>query len=84
MDPMQWLVPKAKVSLKSLDTSRTFKTRTNDKGEFTFPKVPLGNYELLIRSSGFCGARQKVDATFGKDLKLSPIVVRACNIYTGS
>jgi hypothetical protein len=67
------VVPKAKVTVKNLDTSLTRTTETNSSGDYAFPLLPVGNYSVTVELSGFktftnpqltlaTGDRARVDA----------------------
>src|SRR5437667_10058376 len=43
----------ARVTLKNADTSVSMATETNASGDYSFPVVPVGQYELTMSASGF-------------------------------
>jgi hypothetical protein len=47
------ILPGVAVSLRNLNTSATFDTKTNDTGLFRFPILPLGSYVLTADHPGF-------------------------------
>jgi Carboxypeptidase regulatory-like domain len=47
------LIPKANVTLRSLDTNQTFSATSNVAGYYALPNLPPGRYELTVTSSGF-------------------------------
>jgi hypothetical protein len=52
-DPTGAVVPKAKVVLKDLKTAITRETTSGDAGNFLFPDLANGQYELTVTASGF-------------------------------
>jgi hypothetical protein len=52
-DPSGSLVTGATVSVRELSTGLTYNTRTDSKGHYTFPVLPVGRYELDVESQGF-------------------------------
>ncbi|SEB50477.1 TonB-dependent receptor [Terriglobus roseus] len=72
IDPSGAYIPDAHVTIREVNKGIVFTTTTTSSGEFTFPSVPLGRYELSADKSGFgkfsasafeltIGARQRVD-----------------------
>ena len=45
-DPSGSVVPNAHVTVKESDTGLSYETRTDSKGYYTFPVLPVGNYQL--------------------------------------
>jgi len=52
-DPTGAVVPGAEVNLKNLATNLSHTTKTTEAGQFTFPNVPPGQYQITVRASGF-------------------------------
>jgi hypothetical protein len=52
-DPTGSVVPRAQVSVRSVDTGSTRETETNEQGYYTVPSLPPGNYEIRISREGF-------------------------------
>ena len=52
-DPSGAVIPKADVTLTSVETSATLNTKSSSSGEFVFPLVPVGTYTLTVTASGF-------------------------------
>lgn len=52
-DPSGATVPQAKVIVEDIRTLRTFSMHTGDNGEFTFPSLGAGAYNLRIEAKGF-------------------------------
>jgi TonB dependent receptor/Carboxypeptidase regulatory-like domain/TonB-dependent Receptor Plug Domain len=57
-DPQHRPVSGADVQLNSATSDWSQSTRTNADGEFTFPVVPLGDYIVSAKSSGFSQVQQ--------------------------
>jgi hypothetical protein len=57
-DPSGSVVANATVSLREVNTGIPHQTRTNAKGYFTLPVLPVGRYELDVQASGFQGYRR--------------------------
>ncbi|MEK6407317.1 MAG: TonB-dependent receptor [Acidobacteriota bacterium] len=53
IDPSGAVIADAKVTLRRDDQRTEQSKTTNQKGEFRFPRLPSGNYELEIRKDGF-------------------------------
>ena len=73
-DPSGALVAGATVALTNTNNGTKQTTTTNDQGQYSFPVVPIGRYELEINSPGFqpyskngivvdLNSAQQVDAT---------------------
>ena len=52
-DPSGAFVVGATVTLKNVGNGTNQTTTTNDQGQYSFPVVPVGKYELEVSSSGF-------------------------------
>ena len=52
-DTTRAVLPGADVTLVSVGTSQERRTVTNDRGAFTFPNVPVGEYRVVAAISGF-------------------------------
>ncbi len=42
------VIPGATITLKNTETSATITTQSGDSGDFGFPVVPVGKYELTV------------------------------------
>jgi hypothetical protein len=47
------LLPNANISLRSLDTNRTYSSTSDASGYYVVPNLPPGPYELKVTSTGF-------------------------------
>jgi hypothetical protein len=52
-DPSGAFVAGARVTLNNLGNGTKQTTTTNDQGQYSFPVVPVGRYELEVSSPGF-------------------------------
>src|SRR5205085_4258884 len=52
-DPSGALVAGAKVTLRNLSTNIARTVNTNKDGEYVFPSMPIGTYELNVEQPGF-------------------------------
>jgi hypothetical protein len=55
----------AKLVLKAQDSGWSVTTQTNPEGEFAFSAVPLGDYTLTIRATGFQAMEQALSVSSG-------------------
>src|SRR5713101_5954030 len=46
-------VPKAKVTVRNVDTGLTRETQTTDDRGYTVPELPIGNYTVTVEKAGF-------------------------------
>src|ERR1700688_3732719 len=58
-DPSGRVVPGAQVTVRQVSTGLAYKTLSNDKGYYTFPVLPVGQYELDVQAPGFSGYLRK-------------------------
>ena len=52
-DPTGRVLPKANVAAREVNTGLAYHTRTDSKGTYTFPLLPVGHYRLEVQESGF-------------------------------
>ena len=52
-DPSGAVIPAVKVTATNIGTNFTFTTNTNGDGLYTFPFLPVGNYNVLAEGPGF-------------------------------
>ena len=58
-DPSGSVVPNAAVTVREVNTGLSYHTRTDSKGYYTLPVLPVGHYELEIQATGFHGHQRK-------------------------
>ena len=58
-DPSGRVVPGAQVTVRQVSTGLAYKTLSNDKGYYTFPVLPVGQYELDVQAPGFSRYQRK-------------------------
>jgi len=58
-DPSGSVVPNAHVTVKETNTGLSYETRTDRKGYYTFPVLPVGHYQLDVYAFGFQGYVRK-------------------------
>ncbi len=58
-DPSGSVVPNAVVTVRDINTGRSYHTQTDSKGYYTLPVLPVGHYELDIQAPGFHGYQRK-------------------------
>jgi hypothetical protein len=54
-DPSGRVIPNAEVTLRESTTGISYQTRSDSKGLYTFPVLPVGHYELQVQATGFSG-----------------------------
>jgi hypothetical protein len=54
-DPSGRVIPNADVTIRESNTGLSYQTHTDSKGQYSFPVLPVGHYELHVRASGFSG-----------------------------
>ena len=52
-DPTGRVVPNADVTARETSKGITYQAHTDNKGHYTFPVLPVGRYDLSVKSSGF-------------------------------
>jgi hypothetical protein len=57
-DPSGSMVPNATVIATNTDTGVQLSIRTDDKGFYNFPDLPIGNYDVQVEQTGFKTYRQ--------------------------
>jgi hypothetical protein len=58
-DPSGRVVPGAQVTVRQVSTGLAYKALSNGKGYYTFPVLPVGQYELDAQAPGFSGYQRK-------------------------
>jgi hypothetical protein len=59
-DPQHRPIQGAQITLKARNSDYTRSATSDDNGEFNFPSVPLGNYNVTVSSTGFQPTQQDV------------------------
>ncbi len=54
-DPSGRVVPDAQITVHQANTGLTYRTRSNNKGYYTFPVLPVGQYQVDVQATGFSG-----------------------------
>lgn len=72
-------IPNATLQLVDPSTNQTLNSKSNGAGEFNFPELPVGVYELTVTGSGF--ATRKVDTI---NILLSKITTLKVEMSVGS
>jgi hypothetical protein len=52
-DPAGRAIAKASVTAREMNTGIEYKTRTDGKGVYNFPVLPVGRYEIEVKADGF-------------------------------
>ena len=58
-DPAGSVVPNADVTVSEVNTGLLYQARTDSKGYYTLPVLPVGNYELDVKVPGFRSYQRK-------------------------
>jgi hypothetical protein len=58
-DPTGSYIPNANVSVTEVSTGLLYQTRTDSKGYFTLPVLPVGSYQLDVKVPGFRSYQRK-------------------------
>jgi Flp pilus assembly protein TadD len=53
VDPQKAPLEGVEITLREVETSRSYTMKTNKKGEFKFVGLPHGNYKVVFRKAGF-------------------------------
>ena len=69
-DPSGLVVPGAVVTLTSTSTNQTLTTRTDERGRFLLPSVPVGGHDLHVVVRGFADVRSHLTLTVGQAVDL--------------
>ena len=54
-DPGGRVIPDASVNVRESTTGLAYQTRSDSKGHYIFPVLPVGHYELQVKAPGFSG-----------------------------
>lgn len=52
-DPSGAVIPGVQISIRNTATSATYRSSSNEAGQYTVPNLPVGDYQLIFDSSGF-------------------------------
>ena len=71
------VVVDAKVEILGMDIKRTYRTKTNKKGEYFYMGIPMGLYRVIIRAEGYqpdatSNVRPTLAEHFEVDFQLKP------------
>src|ERR1700691_2423204 len=69
-DPSGRVIPNAEVTLRESTTGISYQTRSDSKGLYTFPVLPVGHYELQVKAPGFSGY-QRTDVVLDTNAALT-------------
>ena len=58
-DPAAASVPGAKLTLRNTETGAMAEAQTTPTGNYTFPSLPVGTYDLTVKAAGFKTIVQK-------------------------
>src|SRR5579872_3933144 len=47
------VVPRANIAAKNVDTGLEWKAQSNDSGEYSIPRLPIGQYTVTGEAAGF-------------------------------
>jgi hypothetical protein len=54
-DPSGRVIPNAQVTLRESSTGLSYQARSDNRGLYNFPVLPVGHYELQVKAPGFSG-----------------------------
>src|SRR5262245_5632080 len=57
LDASASAVPRATITVRSLETGRTMQTHSDDSGNFVLTLMPVGSYEVTAEAQGFRTSR---------------------------
>ena len=69
-DPQHRPVKGAQVTIHAVSSEWRQVITSNDDGEFRFDAVPVGDYMVMVETSGFAAQQQNIAITSGRDAKL--------------
>ena len=73
-DPSARVVAKAIVAVREVNTGLSYQTRTDDRGTYSFPVLPVGHYQLKVQASGF-RTYERTDISLDTDAALTLDVI---------
>ena len=63
-------LPTRNITVREVNTGLSYQARTDSKGYYTFPVLPVGHYELDVEASGF-GSYQRKDIALDTNAALT-------------
>src|SRR6202167_394243 len=69
-DPGGRVIPNASVNVRESTTGLAYQTRSDSKGHYIFPVLPVGHYELQVKAPGFSGY-QRTDVVLDTNAALT-------------
>ncbi|HEV2177897.1 MAG TPA: carboxypeptidase-like regulatory domain-containing protein [Terriglobia bacterium] len=66
LDPSGAAIPGAQVALRNPSTGLVRKAATDEHGEYNFPLLPVGAYQLRVARAGFVGAERHLTLEVGQ------------------
>ena len=69
-DPLASVIPHASVTIREVNTGLIYHTRTDSKGYYALPVLPVGHYELTVEAPGF-SRYQRSDITLDTNAALT-------------
>src|ERR1700691_713832 len=69
-DPAGRVIPNANVTVRESSTGLAYQTRSDSKGHYIFPVLPVGHYELQVKAPGFSGY-QRTDVVLDTNAALT-------------
>ena len=79
LDPTGAAVPNAKVIVTNSGTGVSRNTQSNDTGLYSFPRLPVGSYDLTIEAAGFKSSKRT-----GVMLNVGAVVTLDVNLEVGA
>jgi hypothetical protein len=79
-DPSGAIVPGVSVTLRNTENNLTYKTQTDQSGEFRFLTVPAGQYELTAEKQGFAKIVHSVFAVHAAEPARVDVVLKVGNV----
>ncbi|MHB8654528.1 MAG: TonB-dependent receptor [Terriglobia bacterium] len=75
LDPQGAAIPRARVTVRKLDTGATRSTESDANGQYSFVGLAPGNYELSVNAKGFMSSvNSGLTLTIGQSAVFSPVL----------
>ena len=68
VDPSDMVISDAEISARNIGTNYTRTARSDSKGQYRIPLLPLGIYEVSVTATGFAPSTQEVVVTLGSSI----------------